>query len=163
MQELKDEDEHAYALLDSVPRCQLAACFLPAGVYNYGVRTSNWIEILWEVMRRIGLRKERSFLNQLVFFVMYSVVRYRHLVVKARALRQQESVFSPTKEMATTLVSNSKFLVDRNCTVKQVWDESKQQVMYSVKVPVRHALSLLVISNHAQNTQLFSVFHSFAV
>ena len=107
LSELKKDDKHAYELLNSVPRCELAACFLPAGVYNFGVRTSNWIEILWEVMRRIGLRKERSFLNQLVFFVMYSVVRYRHLVVKARALQQQECSFAPTKELSTTLVRDA--------------------------------------------------------
>ena len=43
LKELKEDDEHAYELLNSVPRSELAACFLPAGVYNYGVRTSNWI------------------------------------------------------------------------------------------------------------------------
>ena len=135
MQALREEDASAYDLLDTVPRAQLAACFLPDGVYAYGVRTSNWIEILWEVLRKIGLRKQPCFLHQVMFFCMYSVVRYRQLAVKAKGLRQLRGM-NPTKEMSTALVRNAQYLMDRGCTVKQIWNQEKQHVMYSVKVPV---------------------------
>ena len=137
MQALREEDESAYDLLDAVPRAQLAACFLPDGVYAFGVRTSNWIEILWEALRKIGLRKQPCFLHQVMFFCMYSVVRYRQLSVKAKGLRQLSGM-NPTKEMSTALVTNAQYLMDRGCTVKQIWDPEKQHAMYSVKVPLRY-------------------------
>ena len=139
LQQLKEEDESAYDLLDTVPRECLAPCFLPEGVYTFGVRTSNWIEILWETLRRIGLRKQPCFLHQLMYFCMYSVVRYRQLCVKAKGLRQLTET-TPTKEMASALVRNTKALVDRGCTVKQKWNEEMEHVVYSVKVPVRCVL-----------------------
>ena len=135
LQQLKEEDESAYDLLNSVPRESLAPCFLPEGVYTFGVRTSNWIEILWETFRRIGLRKQPCFLHQLMYCCMYSVVRYRHLCVKAKGLRQLTGT-TPTKEMASALVRDTEALVDRGCTVKQKWNQDGQHVMYSVKVPV---------------------------
>ena len=151
LRQLKEEDESAYDLLNSVPRESLAPCFLPEGVYTFGVRTSNWIEILWETFRRIGLRKQPCFLHQLMYYCMYSVVRYRHLCVKAKGLRQLTGT-TPTKEMASALVRDTKALVDRGCTVRQKWNEEKEQVMYAVRVPVRCVIGAPILMTFMMRT-----------
>ena len=60
----KPRGEEALALLQVVEPEHLAPCFLPDGVRNFNVKTSNWIEIKFEIWRRIQLRRHDTCTGQ---------------------------------------------------------------------------------------------------